>query len=39
MFYVICYITIGPEWVMAKAKLEDTQMIYLAANYAPYNTL
>jgi len=34
MFYVICYITIAPEWVMAKAKLDDALMIYLAAAYS-----
>ena len=26
MFYVICYGTIAPEWVMAKAKLEDGEV-------------
>jgi len=38
-FYVICYVTIAPEWVMANAKLEDALMIYLAASYASYSTL
>jgi len=39
MFYIIYYVTIVPEWVMAKEKLEDALIIHLAASYAPYSTL